>query len=175
MLFFTESKAATNRDTSVRRYLGFDANPLLSQVLPFNRINVDANVFAITRRNYWGNNGIRASYGVGLGTNLDIQFLQFSFGYDHRRSISKNWRYFGGVDFILRALDDFAGTSRVNIANQSGLGFAGHWGVEYQLGKIVSLSTEAALQFLLIGDFDAASLILQPPINLTAHFNITKK
>jgi hypothetical protein len=168
------SGASIPRDTAKRKYLGFDANPLLSQLIPLNRIGLDANVFAITRRNYWGQNGIRASYGVGLSENLDIQFLQVMVGYDHRRSISNRWLYFAGVDMIIRVLSEetFAGGGST-ISSTPGFGWGGHWGVEYKLSRIVSLSTEANLQLMLFSSNGSASFILQPPMNISAHFNIT--
>lgn len=168
------SARANSGDSIKQKFLGFDANPLMSQVLPFNRISLDAKVFAITRRNYWGNNGVRTSYGLGLSDNLDLQFFQFMIGYDHRRSISHRWLYFAGVDFVLRSFSETPNGSGVVLSNTSGVGIGGHWGVEYKISPVVSFSTESNLQLIATTDVGGAAFILQPPLNLTAHFNITQ-
>jgi hypothetical protein len=174
-VFAGSALASTPRDTVRRKYIGFDANPLLSQVLPFNRIALDAGVFSITTRNYWGSNGIRLSYGAALAENLDVQFLQFMIGYDHRRAISKRWWYNTGVDMVFRFLSEDNVNGNITLGNTSGIGWGGHWGVEYSMSKVVSLSTEANLQLMVLTNNGLVAFILQPPINLTAHFNISKQ
>jgi len=169
------SVRAQGKDTLRRRYIGFDANPLLSQVLPLNRIALDANVFGITRRNYIGYNGVRTAYGVGLSDQLDLQFLQFMVGYDHRKVISPRWWYFAGVDMVIRSFFGTNSNGGSDLNGTAGFGFGGHWGVEYALSRVVSFSTEANLQLMLLTNQGSASFILQPPLNITAHFNISRK
>lgn len=163
------------KDTSHYKYMGFDANPLMSQILPLNRITLDSRVFSIVRRNYRGNFGYRVSYGIGISDQLDLQFFSFMLGFDRRREISPRWYYFNGLDMVIRAFNDNGLIGQVQPGQTSGFGIGSHWGVEYRLGKVVSLSTEANLTFLLLTDTDSPDFILQPPMNLTAHFNITRK
>ncbi|MBS3915077.1 MAG: hypothetical protein KG003_11290 [Bacteroidetes bacterium] len=171
-LFPHQSKA---QDSTSQKYLGFDANPMLSQFLPFNRVVVSSNTFAVTTRRYWGRHGLRASYGVGLGDALDVNFLQFMLGYDYRVPLNKHWYYFNGVDLLLRFSEDLSSNFPVATGDAQGIGIGGHWGVEYAFNKVISVSSEASLRMMVDPGNDDASFILVPPINLTVHFNISKK
>lgn len=166
---------AAATDSASKKYVGFDANPLLSQVLPLNRVILSSNTFAITTRRFWGNDGFRACYGIGLGEELEVQFFQLMVGYENRRKISNRWYFFSGVDMILRASSEETTSGSLASGQAQGFGAGGHWGAEFTLGKVLSFSTEASLRLLVNLDDGGASFLLVPPINLTAHFNISKK
>jgi hypothetical protein len=165
------------------RYIGFNANPMLAQVLPFNSINRNSFNASIINRFYGRKNtGIRFGFGVGIDQNNDVNNMFFSIDQDRRRAIHPNWLFFygfgGGIKFINSDLFENANTTSSSVQNEFTLSMGFHWGIEYKINPIFSVSTEATLIWgIKSGNEDIQPIVrIDPPINIIAHFNLfTKK
>jgi hypothetical protein len=165
------------------RYIGFNANPMLAQVLPFNNINRNSfNASIINRMYNRKNGGIRFGFGVGIDQNNDINNMFFSIDQDKRRTLHPNWLFFygfgGGLKFISSDLFENANTAGGPIQNEFTISMGFHWGIEYKINPIFSVSTEATLIWGLRSGVDDVQPVIRidPPINIIAHFNLfTKK
>lgn len=172
IILFTAIANAATPDTlsGKQRYFGFDANPILAQVLPLNRIGLETQFFSVMNRNYWGKFGLRLGYAANISDNTELLQLGFLVGFDFRRQLYHNWRFFTGPDMLFQAR---AGNS-VFLEEEVTFGFGLHWGVEYVLNRVLSFSTETSLRFLVELD-NGSSIVLQPPVNFMLHFNISRK
>ena len=151
------------------RYMGFNTSFLLQQILPFNAISLQQNMYAITYRKYnWGK-GWRYSMGMNLSDMNELQWFGIRLDYDRRKQLKGRWKYMygGGVGFEFfedpENQNFFFTTSDNNLVAQM------HWGVEYQANEVISLSMET--QAILKMGFNPA-LILRAPTVITAHFKL---
>lgn len=156
------------------RYIGFNTNPLLAQVIPLNSNNPSLTTASLMFRNYnMNNNGFRAAYGLGLGNENDFSNMYLGLDHDRRRSISDRWNYFHGYGLQLKIVsNNFNRRSTATVEEEFTLALAYHWGVEYRLNEIVSFSTEATLRFGFGLDNEDIVFKLDPPINILVHFNL---
>lgn len=150
------------RDSSVsQKLVGFDANTMLGQILPFSNFQTNQAFPAVIVRRLWNGKGYRAS----IGFSMDDDFLQnayLSFGYTRLRSVTPKFGYTTGFE------------GRVMVRDDGGSGFVGvatYWGVEYKVNKVISLSTEAALQAGLGNVFQFS---VMPPVHIQCHFLINR-
>ena len=150
------------------RYIGFNTSYLLQQILPFNAISLQQNMYAMTYRKYnWGK-GWRYSVGMNLSDLNELQWFAIRVDYDKRKQLKGRWKYMygGGLGFEFFEDPDnqnFFFSSDQNLVAQL------HWGVEYQANEVISLSMET--QGILKMGFNPA-LILRAPTVITAHFKL---
>jgi hypothetical protein len=150
------------------RYIGFNTSYLLQQILPFNAISLQQNMYAMTYRKYnWGK-GWRYSLGMNLSDLNELQWFAIRVDYDKRKQLKGRWKYMygGGLGFEFFEDPDnqnFFFSSDQNLVAQL------HWGVEYQANEVISLSMET--QGMLKMGFNPA-LILRAPTVITAHFKL---
>jgi hypothetical protein len=150
------------------RYIGFNTSYLLQQILPFNAISLQQNMYAMTYRKYnWGK-GWRYSMGMNLSDLNELQWFAIRVDYDKRKQLKGRWKYMygGGLGFEFFEDPDnqnFFFSSDQNLVAQL------HWGVEYQANEVISLSMET--QGILKMGFNPA-LILRAPTVITAHFKL---
>jgi hypothetical protein len=150
------------------RYIGFNTSYLLQQILPFNAISLQQNMYAMTYRKYnWGK-GWRYSMGMNLSELNELQWFAIRVDYDKRKQLKGRWKYMygGGLGFEFFEDPDnqnFFFSSDQNLVAQL------HWGVEYQANEVISLSMET--QGILKMGFNPA-LILRAPTVITAHFKL---
>jgi hypothetical protein len=150
------------------RYIGFNTSYLLQQILPFNAISLQQNMYAMTYRKYnWGK-GWRYSLGMNLSDLNELQWFAIRVDYDKRKQLKGRWKYMygGGLGFEFFEDPDnqnFFFSSDQNLVAQL------HWGVEYQANEVISLSMET--QGILKMGFNPA-LILRAPTVITAHFKL---
>lgn len=158
------------------RYVGFNCNPLLAQVIPFNAINPISTNASILVRSYNNKaNGFRAGYGISTGDNNGFMNMYLSLDSDRRRKLGGKWIYFQGFGASLKLVSN--NLSRIapqQVSEEYTLALGWHWGVEYKFNDVFSMSTEATFRFGINLDEGTAVLKIDPPINLMAHFNIYK-
>ncbi len=151
------------------RYVGFNTSYLLQQLMPFNAIPIQQNMYGITYRKYRENKGYRISMGANLtDLNEDIQWLGFRIDRDRRKMINNHWLYFYGAGGGFEVFQNpektvFFVETEVNLVGQL------HWGVEYKINQVMSLSMECQGTLKLGSN---SSLVLRPPTVITAHFNV---
>jgi hypothetical protein len=152
------------------RFIGFDANGLLSQVMPFNTVIPRSNAPSVISRRMWGNRGVRTGFGAVYDfENEELAAMNWTFGYTSKKQIQGKFYWLRGIDvkFI------FTNQPSSFFSNQGFFGVSPYWGVEYQLNQVVSFSTETNLD--LGFDFDAFGVIqMIPPLHIQCHFNLSK-
>jgi len=156
------------RPTLKQNYLGFNTSFLLGQILPFNAIPLQQNMYAVTYRSYRRNSGYRVNVGFDVDGSDAFHWFGGRIDYDTRRRLNGKWNYFYGGGAGLEIFDDptqtsFFSTTEVNLLGQL------HWGFEYRCSEIVSLSMETQAM-LLLGTNSAFRL--RPPTVITAHFKL---
>jgi hypothetical protein len=114
---------------------------------------------------------------LGLGSNLvvdgDIQSFAFKYDYDTRRVLSKDLLYFMGYGFGFEYFEDLTENQfaffGINGFVDAILGL--HWGIEYEVNPLITLSTEASWQ-LRLGTSGGMRIV--PPIAIMANFKVDK-
>lgn len=151
-----------------QRYVGFNTSYLLQQLMPFNAIPVQQNMYGVTYRKYKQNKGYRISMGANLTETSEVQWLGLRFDRERRKEINNHWRYFYGMGGGLEVFED---PDQVNFFTQTEVNVLGqlHWGIEYRINPVMSLSMECQ-GILLLGS--SSALVLRPPTVITAFFNI---
>lgn len=162
------NNTSLSRPATMQTYLGFNTSFLLGQILPFNAIPLQQNMYALSYRSYRRNSGYRVNVGFDVDGGDDINWFGGRLDYDTRRRLNGKWHYFYGGGVGLEIFDDpssvnFFGNTEVNLLGQL------HWGFEYRCGELVSLSMETQAM-LLLGTNSA--LRLRPPTVITAHFRL---
>ncbi|MFM7639382.1 MAG: hypothetical protein ACKO67_06595 [Bacteroidota bacterium] len=159
---------ANIRVNTEQRYVGFNTSYLLQQLMPFNAIPVQQNMYGVTYRKYKQNRGYRISLGANLTETSELQWFGLRFDREKRKEINNHWRYFYGMGGGLEVFQD---PDQVDIFSQTELNVLGqlHWGIEYRINPVMSLSMECQ-GILLLGT--SSSLVLRPPTVITAFFNI---
>jgi len=162
------NNVSMSRPVAKQTYLGFNTSFLLGQILPFNAIPLQQNMYALTYRSYKRNSGYRLNIGFDVDGGDGFHWFGGRIDYDTRRRLNGKWNYFYGGGVGLEIFDDpssvnFFGSTEVNLLGQL------HWGFEYRCGELVSLSMETQAM-LLIGTNSA--LRLRPPTVITAHFRL---
>ena len=162
------NNVSMSRPVAKQTYLGFNTSFLLGQILPFNAIPLQQNMYALTYRSYKRNSGYRLNVGFDVDGGDGFHWFGGRIDYDTRRRLNGKWNYFYGGGVGLEIFDDpssvnFFGSTEVNLLGQL------HWGFEYRCGELVSLSMETQAM-LLIGTNSA--LRLRPPTVITAHFRL---
>ena len=164
------NNVSMSRPVAKQTYLGFNTSFLLGQILPFNAIPLQQNMYALTYRSYKRNSGYRLNVGFDVDGGDGFHWFGGRIDYDTRRRLNGKWNYFYGGGVGLEIFDDptaqlnfFFSTTEVNLLGQL------HWGFEYRVGELVSLSMETQAM-LLIGSNSA--LRLRPPTVITAHFRL---
>ncbi len=158
------------------RYIGFNTNPILAQVIPFNNINPQLASASLMFRSYnYNDNGIRAAYGLQLSNESSFQSMFISVDNDRRRNIgSSNWMYYQGFGVGLKIVTESLNrNSTVPIDDQQSFFLGWHWGVEYQFNDVVSLATEGTFRLGVSLDEGESFLKIDPPFNIVAHFNLS--
>ena len=164
----TSIKNGLVRPTAKQTFLGFNTSFLLGQILPFNAIPLQQNMYAVMYRSYRKNSGYRFNVGFDVDGGDGFHWFGGRLDYDTRRSLNSKWNYFYGGGAGLEIFDDptatnFFSSTEVNLLGQL------HWGFEYHCGELVSLSMETQAM-LLLGTNSA--LRLRPPTVITAHFKL---
>lgn len=149
-----------------QRYVGFNTSYLLQQVLPFNAIPIQQNMYGITYRRYSDNRGYRVSVGANVTDFEEVQWFGLRVDRDRYKKINNHWRYFngggGGIEFFQDPDNtEFFVSTEINLVGQL------HFGVEYNINAVMSLSMECQAT-LKLGSM--SSLLLRPPTVITAHF-----
>lgn len=150
-----------------QQYMGFNTSYLLQQVLPFNAIPIQQNMYGITYRRYKSNRGLRVSFGANLSELEEIQWLGLRVDKERRKQVNTHWTYFygtgGGIEIFQdpEVIDFFFSPVEVNLVGQM------HFGVEYRINQVMSLSMESQ-GIIKLGSSNA--LVLRPPTVITAHF-----
>jgi hypothetical protein len=162
------NNTSLSRPTAKQTYLGFNTSFLLGQILPFNAIPLQQNMYALSYRSYRRNSGYRVNVGFDVDGGDGFHWFGGRLDYDTRRRLNGKWHYFYGGGVGLEIFDDpssvdFFGSTEVNLLGQL------HWGFEYRCGELVSLSMETQAM-LLLGTNSA--LRLRPPTVITAHFRL---
>ena len=150
------------------RYMGFNTSYLLQQLLPFNAIPVQQNMYGVTYRKYTQGKGYRISMGANLSNLEELQWLGFRIDRDRRKAINNRWLYFYGIG---GGLEIFQDPDNIDIFVQTEVNLLGqmHFGVEYIINPVMSLSMESQGS-LRLGS--SSSLVVRPPTVITAHFRL---
>lgn len=127
---------------------GFNATPLILQILPFKSIDTRSGPFGFVYKHFNGDIGFK----LALGGNIELDFndssyLNFSLGFEKKRDIGSRWSWYQAYDFILSG-------GSLNLPNETvlddgvtlvALGFG--IGGEYRITPHVAVGTET--QFLI--------------------------
>jgi len=152
-----------------QQYMGFNTSYLLQQILPFNAIPIQQNMYGITYRRYRSNRGLRLSFGANLSELEEIQWLGLRVDKERRKKINQHWTYFYGTGGGIEIFQDpernafFFEPVEVNLIGQM------HFGIEYHINQVMSLSFESQ-GIIKLGSSNA--LMLRPPTVITAHFSL---
>lgn len=150
-----------------QQFMGFNTSYLLQQVLPFNAIPIQQNMYGITYRRYKSNRGLRISFGANISELEEIQWLGLRLDKERRKQVNTHWTYFygtgGGIEIFQdpEVIDFFFSPVEVNLVGQM------HFGVEYRINQVMSLSMESQ-GIIKLGS--SSALVLRPPTVITAHF-----
>lgn len=156
-------------NTDRASYIGFNTSQLLQQLLPFNAIPIQQNMYALTYRKYKFGRGVRYSAGVNVHQNEDeIQWWGLRVDWDRKRNLLGRWDYFCGGGAGIEFFDD---PEQVNSFFSPEINVLGqlHWGIEYRLNQVMSLSMECQ-GLLKLGS--NTSVNLRAPTVITAHFRL---
>lgn len=149
------------------KYIGFNINPLLSQLIPMNNINPNINSFAVNSRSFKGRHGFKSNFGVFLDESFNNEkFVSMSVGYENRRKLTERIYFLKGIDLNILFSETFS-----DFTSLVGPGLS--WGIEYKFTKHISLSTYANLR-LLVGEPNTL-FQLEPPLNIGINFLISEK
>ena len=153
-----------NDSGRVQKLVGFDANTLLGQVVPFSSFQQGDAFPAVMVRRLWNGRGYRTGVGFDFDSENEVlKNIYFSFGYARLRGLSEKFGYTSGLEFKLAISEDF---------DNGFIGLSKYWGVEYRLNKVISVSTEAAMQLGLLPDVGAFNFAITPPIRIQCHFRL---
>ncbi|MDI1233965.1 MAG: hypothetical protein PSX81_06780 [bacterium] len=158
-----------------QKYIGFNSNLLLAQFVPFNQNKITAtNASILLRRYNPKNRGFRAGFGLSLDGNNSDQVLFLSIESDRRKSLSTKWLYFQGFGAQLNIRSPgFNRFRSASFEDEYFFGIGWHFGVEYKINPIFSLSVESSLRLGFDLDNGGPSFKIDPPINIMAHFNLS--
>lgn len=183
LLAFYSNLRAQTKDSSIdfsaekQKFIGFNSNLLLAQFVPFNQNKITATNASILLRRYNDRNrGFRAGFGLSLGGNNANQVLFLSIESDRRKALSKKWLYFQGfgAQFNIRS-PGFNTFQSASFEDEYFFGIGWHYGIEYRINPIFSVSVESSLRLGLDLDNGGAIFKIDPPINIMAHFNLSNK
>jgi len=152
---------AQDSSSKSQKYVGFDANTMLSQVVPFSNFQQGVGFPAVLVRRLWDGHGYRT--GIGFGLDADNVFLEnayISFGYARLKDLGEKYSYTTGLEIRL--------VSSVG-SGADFVGLANYWGFEYRLNNVISISTEASLQLGVLDDFQIS---VRPPVRIQCHFRL---
>lgn len=160
-----------------KKFIGFNINPLLSQITPFNNIRQGVTDPSIIFRAYNKSIGSRVAVGINTDVNtLEVIAFSFYFGITKRQKLYNNFYWIGGFEFRTRALNRNLNTGGTTTLGNEFVGLANVWGIEYQLNNAISISTEAALEFgSSLGSNPRPVISLNPPLSLQLHLFIPRK
>lgn len=152
-------------------YIGFSTAPLMQQLLPFNAVPAGSDIITGNIRRYKNNKGYRFGFGANMQVNTNSQSLGAYYDTDNRRSMGGKWYYYIGYGVGFEFFQE--NKNQPFFATQGFFNFlvSGHWGVEYKVSDIFSLSTEATFQ---LGLGSTGGMRVVPPVAIFANFNITK-
>jgi hypothetical protein len=146
---------------------------MLNQFVPFNALDPSKQLVSVNFRRYTNNKGYRLGLGSNLEVDGDIQSFAFKYDVDKRREISKKMLYSLGYGFGFEYFEDLTEGNGFffGINGFADAIFAVHWGIEYQINPMISLSTEASWQ-LRLGTTGGMRIV--PPLAIIANFKIDK-
>ena len=144
--------------------VGFNANAMLSQIVPFNSISNNVPAPSIILRTIKNGHGFRLAVGFDLDqSSAVLNNLYGSIGYTAKRGIGKNFYWIKGVDARFYASE---------VIDEGAIALSPYWGVEYNLNNVISFSTETHLD-IGYGLFWGEPIIsLKPPTIIQCHFKI---
>lgn len=172
-MFFLVSQAQYNDseyDISLRNkhYVGFDANAMLGQIIPFSTFQNGAPFASIVSRRIWGERGYRFAAGIDFNSSsFELNNFYLSFGLTRKQMLQGNIYWLKGFDVRITANDDFDDSNFIGVAP--------YWGVEYQVNKVFSLSTEASLDFGINPVIGEVAFQLRPPLRIQCHFFVNSR
>jgi hypothetical protein len=154
-------------------YVGFNTAPMLNQFVPFNALDPSKQLVSVNFRRYTNNKGYRLGLGSNLEVDGDIQSFAFKYDVDKRRQISQKMLYNLGYGFGFEYFEDLTEGNGFffGINGFADAIFAIHWGVEYQINPMISLSTEASWQ-LRLGTTGGMRIV--PPLAIIANIKVDK-
>jgi hypothetical protein len=160
-----------------KKFIGFNINPLLSQITPFNNIRQGITEPSIIFRTYNKSYGSRIAIGINTDINtMDLIAFSFSAGLTKRKKLYNNFYWIGGFEFRTRAINRNLNTGGTTTLGNEFVGIANVWGIEYQLNNALSVSTETALELgASLGVNSQPVLSLRPPFSLQLHLFIPRK
>lgn len=151
------------------KYIGFNTSHLLQQILPFNAIPLQQNMYALTYRRYSSNKGWRTAIGMHLSDLEELQWFAVRVDYDKRKKINNRWLYNRGVGLGFEMFENPENNNFFFSNTETDLVVQFHWGVEYQVNSVISLSLET--QAMLRGGSNSG-ISVRPPTIITAHFRL---
>jgi hypothetical protein len=153
-----------------QNYVGFSANPMLSALLPLNRIDPRTDLVSLKYRRFKGFKSI--SYTFGMATddvNDQLDFVGAHILFERRRPLSEHlWYYSGqgiGFEFFTNPQQSFF------FQDDAFFLVMVNMGVEYRVNDVFSLSTETAVR---LGAGSIGIAEIRAPVSILAHFNITR-
>lgn len=163
-----QNKESLYKVPEKQHIVGFDANNMLAQFVPFNTIASRNSYPALVTRRLWNGSGYRSAIGLEFENrrpfNFSVLNAYLSVGFTNQKPVSEKLMWIRGFDLRLTATDV-----------SSFIGIAPYWGVEYKFTDYFSLSTEATIIVGYDDWFSDVTLSALPPLHIQAHFVIPKK
>jgi hypothetical protein len=147
------------------RFVGFNANPIMSRVIPFNITPTNFRTPSVVWRNLKKGKGVEFGAGFDLSENLESVFL--SVGYAKKARLHKNFFWSSSFGLMTSFFAD-----ATSIDENAFFGLYNTFGVEYQINEIVSVAARAEL---LLGGGADIIINLRPPSFILVYFRVPRK
>jgi hypothetical protein len=148
------------------RFVGFNANPILSQLIPFSTIPNNFQTPSVVWRNLKKGKGIE--YGLGFNLSEDDESGFISVGYAKKARLHKNFHWSSSIGLMI------AGHNESPSSPAGFFGLFNAFGVEYHINEIVSVAARAELLFG-TGDIEGPVFELRAPRFILVYFRVPKK
>ena len=163
MMLFAQTKGK-NDSLRTGTFVGFNANAMLSQIIPFNSISNNVPAPALVLRSIKNGHGFRMAFGIGLDFDNDVlDNLYGSIGYTAKREIGRGFYWIKGIDVRFYASE---------VIDEGAIALSPYWGVEYAINDVISLSTESHLDIGYGLYWGEPVISLKPPTIIQCHFKI---
>ncbi len=157
------------------RVAALNMTPLLTHLIPFNRVNPQQSGPFQARFRYYRKGSRAFRFGLGVGIDPDDvagkNFLHLQLGLERRFNISERWAYYR-ISEIIGSIGplNIPGEDNTNVDDTGGIGLGFGLGIEFALAPRITLTTETELIGLLSGEGLGIRFI--PPVGLFLNYYI---
>ena len=160
LIYLIISAGAQNLD-SVKIYkneIGVDATYFIKNILDFGSNNFTRDIYFLSYKRFFNKFAFRFGFDMSYSNykydhnnynkNQNYFALRTRYGLEHRSNFSDKWTFYYGADFILHYYNSKSYESSTSVTTKSKglkIGFGPIFGIEFNINKRLSLSTEGSL------------------------------